>query len=151
MNCKYCTNEIPEGSKFCRYCGKAMSTNQNINTLQRTKEETIEPSKTKIILAGGVTHEIKQSSNLEQTKKRKTLDQVIGIKGLLVIALIGSLFEGGTIGGTIAPIAYVAGLSVIYYTFKNRNNPSTSRNTKTIYWILIVVWLLEVGMVRSLS
>lgn len=74
--------------------------------------------------------------------KRKTLDDRLGIIGLSSIAVIGSLFTGGI----LKPIAYVCGLSAIYYLIKRRKDPTISKNTKIIGWVLIIIWLIEVAM-----
>lgn len=79
-------------------------------------------------------------------KKRKTIDEYLGITGLAIIAVVGSLF-----GGLIRPMAYVAGLSAGYYLIKRRNDPTLKKNTKIINWILLVIWLVEVGFISSMG
>lgn len=74
-------------------------------------------------------------------KKRKTLDEYLGIIGLGVIAVFGSLF-----GGLIKPLAFACGLSAAYYLIKRRKDPTLTKKTKIIGWILISVWLIEVAL-----
>lgn len=81
---------------------------------------------------------VKQKNSLYKKITRST-------DWLLIIAVIGSVF----VGGIIQPIAYVAGLSGIYYTYKERNNSSVSSNRKIIRVVLIVLWLIIVGVTNG--
>ncbi len=85
-----------------------------------------------------------ETTVVEQKKKRKTVDEYLGITGLVLIAVIGSLF-----GGIIRPIAYVCGLSAIYYLVKRRKDESLQKNTKLFGWVLVVLWLIIVGVTNS--
>jgi len=74
-------------------------------------------------------------------KKRRTLDSILGINGLLVVAIIGStIFKGGL----IEPIALVCGLSAVYYLIKKRKELVTKQ--KYIGWGLVVLWVILVGL-----
>lgn len=78
------------------------------------------------------------------TKKRRTLDSILGINGLLTIAIIGSLFKDGI----ILPIASVCGLSSIYYLIKKRKE--LDKKQKYIGWGLVILWLVIIGVTNQL-
>ena len=80
----------------------------------------------------------------EQKRKRKTIDEYLGTTGLGLIAVFGSLF-----GGIIRPIAYVCGLSAIYYLIKRRKDEGLHKSTKIFGWVLVVLWLIIVGITNS--
>jgi len=70
-------------------------------------------------------------------KKRKTIDDILGINGLLIIAIVGnSIFKGGL----FSPIASVCGLSAIYYLIKRRK--TLDKKQKQIGWGLVILWLV---------
>jgi len=89
---------------------------------------------------------------METKKKRKTLDEYLGVTGknvtvLLIIAIIASVF----VGGILAIVSPILGLYCIYYVIKQRKDPSTSHNTKILRVVLIIVWLLVYGFFASLK
>ncbi|EKE25348.1 MAG: hypothetical protein ACD_5C00202G0003 [uncultured bacterium] len=80
-----------------------------------------------------------ENEEKQEVKKRKTLDQYLGINGLCVIALVGTIF-----GGFLRAIGVVAGLSAIYYLIKKRKELKAGQ--KWIGWILAVAWLMLFGI-----
>jgi len=75
----------------------------------------------------------------QEIKKRRTLDQYIGINGLCVIA-IGSIIFGWTLEGILKPIGAAAGISAVYYLIKKRKELASGQ--KWTGWILVVIWLM---------
>lgn len=89
---------------------------------------------------------------MEEKKKRKSLDEYIGITGrnvtaILIIAIITSIF----VGGILSILSPILGLYGIYFVFKQRNDPKISKNTKILRVILIVVWLVAYGFFVNLK
>ena len=76
-------------------------------------------------------------------KKRKTLDEYLGINGLLIVAILASF-----IGDFIGAIGCVAGLSAIYYLIKRRKE--LEKKKKVVGWVLVVVWLFAFGINNSI-
>lgn len=67
-----------------------------------------------------------ENATQQEVKKRKTLDQYLGINGLCAIALIGTIF-GGALEGILKPIGMVAGISAVYYLIKKRKELKASQ------------------------
>jgi len=76
-------------------------------------------------------------------KKRKTLDEYLGINGLLIFAIICAVFLKG---GILEPIGVVAGLSALYYLIKKRK--ILTKKQKYVGWALFILWLLTFGLIR---
>jgi hypothetical protein len=77
-------------------------------------------------------------------KRRKTVDEYLGINGLLIVAIIGStIFKGGL----ISSIGVVAGLSAIYYLIKKRKE--LDKKQKNVGWGLVVLWLILFGILNQ--
>ena len=83
-----------------------------------------------------------KESNMIEKKKRKTLDQYVGINGLCIIGIIGGIF-----GGILKPIGAVAGISAIYYLIKKRKELSSSQ--RWTGWLLMLVWLAIYGITSN--
>ncbi len=89
---------------------------------------------------------------MEEKKKRKTLDEYIGVTGknvtaILIIAIITSVF----VGGIFSIVSPILGLYAIYFVFKQRNDPQVSKNKKILRIVLIVVWILAYGFFANLK
>lgn len=85
----------------------------------------------------------KPASSAVDKKKRKTLDEYLGINGLLVVAIIGAIFRGGI----LSAMGTVCGLSAVYYLFKKRK--VIEKNQKYIGWGLMTLWLIIFGLLNQ--
>lgn len=83
-----------------------------------------------------------KSTKEADNKKRKTLDEYLGINGLLVIAIAGTI-----LGSALRPIGSVAGVSAIYYLVAKRKTLSASQ--KWVGWILVIVWVIILGTISG--
>lgn len=83
-----------------------------------------------------------ENTTQQEVKKRKTLDQYLGINGLCAIALIGTIF-----GGFLRAIGVAAGLSAIYYLIKKRKELKVGQ--KWTGWILVAIWFVLFGVVSG--
>ena len=82
----------------------------------------------------------KTTNNITQPtiekKRRKTVDDYLGINGLMLLAIVGALSRGGLLGA----FGVVAGISGIYYLIKRRKE--LNKRQKYIGWILAFLWLV---------
>jgi hypothetical protein len=92
---------------------------------------------------------IKNDSDMVPVKKRKTVDEILGmhkwnINVLLIIATVGSvLFKGGL----VLAVASFCGLDAIYYLIKRRKE--LTKKQKYLGWGLVILWLIVVGVVNQ--
>lgn len=89
----------------------------------------------------------KQTTEAKDTtvkKKRKTLDEVLGINGLLIFAIISTFFIGSIIGS----IGTIAGFSAVFYLIKRRK--TLTQKNKRIGWILVIVWQIIFIIINTL-
>jgi purine-cytosine permease-like protein len=80
-------------------------------------------------------------------KKRKSLDELLGINGFLIWGIIGNYFiktETNPIISILSAIAPIAGISAIYYLIKKRK--ILDKQKKTISWILVILWIFSFGI-----
>ncbi len=80
------------------------------------------------------------------TKKRRTIDDLLGINGLLVIALIGS-----PLGGILSPIGYVCGITAISKMIQHRKDTGVKKKTRIIRWILLILLLIEAVVISNIQ
>lgn len=86
-----------------------------------------------------------------QKKKRKTLDEHIGVNEsntnwILLIAIFTSIFAGGI----LSFISIICGLYGGYYTIKQVNNPKISNKTKVLRFTLLIIWFIIYGTIANL-
>jgi len=72
-------------------------------------------------------------------KKRKTLDEILGINGLLILGIIGGISKNGIFGG----IGAICGIGGIVYLIVRRKE--LTKNQKWVGWILAILFLLSFG------
>jgi uncharacterized membrane protein len=80
------------------------------------------------------------------SKKRRTIDDLLGINGLLAVALIGS-----PLGSAFSPIGYVCGLVAISKMIQNRKDRSVKKKTRVIRWILLLLLLIEAIIISNIQ
>lgn len=88
----------------------------------------------------------------ESGKKRKTLDEYLGISPknttlIILVAIVTTIISGGILG-IVSP---VLGLYSVYFIYKERNNKSISRNTRIIQVILLLVWFILFDLASQLN
>lgn len=76
-------------------------------------------------------------------KKRRTVDERLGFNGLIGIAIVGSLFQGGF----FEIISFVCGLTAISFIYRDRKKPEVSKQIRLIRWGLVLLWVVLVVMV----
>ena len=75
-----------------------------------------------------------------EKKKRKTLDEYLGIKeGNTTIILIVAILSSIITGGILAIVSPISGLYGGYYLFKQRKNPNISGTTKKMRVVLFIL------------
>jgi len=80
-------------------------------------------------------------------KKRKSIDELLGIKGLLIWGIAGNFIikiVTGPIVSILSAIAPIAGISAVYYLIKKRN--ILDKNQKILDWILVTLWIVSFGI-----
>lgn len=112
MYCTNCGNKLEESAKFCQNCGTKVAQNEKETLADAGRQKLNEP------------------------KRRKTLDEHLGIFGLLTIAIIGSIF----VGGILSILSPACGISAVYYIFKK--NKQLDGSQKIIAWVMVALWIL---------
>lgn len=117
----------------------------NENEGNESNDENIQTNNIKVgsIKSEATTSVDKNKEMTEVKKKRKTLDQYIGINGLGIIALVSEIV-GGDLGRTLKPIGTIAAISAVYYLIKKRKG--ITKNQKMIGWVLVAIWGVMFGI-----
>ena len=113
MFCPKCGNELPDGGKFCAYCGKVVS--EELQPPQEKKpSEANQSSKNTFQYSYSVGDNAQQQKSIVMPKKKKIVE-IVSIAGLVLIAII-------VVGGIVRTMWLKANFP--YYSSSGHNTDS---------------------------
>ena len=115
MICPNCRKEIPDGSKFCSFCGAALEKTKAPETVQ--EEQGIKGKKvTKniVLCPDGIYRWVYEMPMLKNPTILFTVWKVLGIGfgAVFLVMILGDLFRGGNVGKSILGDLKILGIMV---------------------------------------